>query len=177
MEGVAVASGVDKLIATLGMSGTIIVMCVIAFFVIREVKKANELTQKSVDTLNTFTENQIKELKSSTAAQIGKLSASTDEQIRNLSASVPDQLNGFRLSIESRLDKLQQMSDTRDKKIEERLEQAEKDIKYLGKDMVTKEMLYRETEGWRSEIQLVRNEINRLPFEILKLTEGRKNEK
>lgn len=166
MEGVAVASGVDKLIATLGMSGTIIVMCVIAFFVIREVKKANELTQKSVDTL-----------KKSTADQIKELSSSTDEQIKTLSASVPDQLNGFRLSIETRLDKLQQMSDTRDKKIEERLEQAEKDIKYLGKDMVTKEMLYRETEGWRSEIQLVRNEINRLPFEILKLTEGRKNEK
>lgn len=166
MEGMAVASGVDKLITTLGMSGTIIIMCVIAFFVIREVKKANEMTQKSVDTL-----------KSSTTDQIGKLRASTDEQIRSLSASVPDQLNGFRLSMESRLDKLQQMSDTRDKKIEERLEQAEKDIKYMGKDMVTKEMLYRETEGWRSEIQLVRNEINRLPFEILKLTEGRKNEK
>lgn len=166
MEGMAVASGVDKLITTLGMSGTIIIMCVIAFFVIREVNKANELTQESVDTL-----------KSSTTDQIKKLGASTDEQIRSLSASVPDQLNGFRLSMESRLDKLQQMSDTRDKKIEERLEQAEKDIKYLGKDMVTKEMLYRETEGWRSEIQLVRNEINRLPFEILKLTEGRKNEK
>ena len=100
-----------------------------------------------------------------------------DKKITDLSSRVPEQLNGFRLSIESRLDKLQEQSDNRDKKIEERLEQAEKDIKYLGRDMVTKEMLYKETEGWRCEIQSLGNQLNRLPFEILKLTQGRKDEK
>ncbi len=112
----AVASGVDKLITTLGMSGTIIVMCVIAFFVIREVKKANELT-------------------------------------------------------EQKLDNLQAHSDAKNKELVSRIEKAEKDIKFLEKDSVTKEMLYRETEGWRSEMQLVRAEISKLPFEILKLTQ------
>ena len=166
MEGMTVATGIDKLITTLGISGTLIIMGVIAFFVIREVKKANELTQKAVDALKT-----------ATASQIENLSKSTDKKITDLSSRVPEQLNGFRLSIESRLDKLQEQSDNRDKKIEERLEQAEKDIKYLGRDMVTKEMLYKETEGWRCEIQSLGNQLNRLPFEILKLTQGRKDEK
>ena len=144
MEGMAVVSTMDKVIATLGVSGTIIVMGVIAFFVIKEVKKANELTQKAVDSLKTSTANQIKELREST---------------------------------EKKIDELQAHSDAKDKELVSRIEKAEKDIKFLEKDSVTKEMLYRETEGWRSDIQLVRAEISKLPFEILKLTEGRKNEK
>lgn len=144
MEGLAVVSTMDKVIATLGVSGTIIVMGVIAFFVIKEVKKANEITQKAVDSLKTSTANQIKELREST---------------------------------EKKIDELQAHSDAKDKELVSRIEKAEKDIKFLEKDSVTKEMLYRETEGWRNEIQLVRAEISKLPFEILKLTEGRKNEK
>ena len=143
MEGLAVVSTMDKVIATLGVSGTIIVMGVIAFFVIKEVKKANEITQKAVDSLKTSTANQIKELREST---------------------------------EKKIDELQAHSDAKDKELVSRIEKAEKDIKFLEKDSVTKEMLYRETEGWRSEIQLVRAEISKLPFEILKLTEGRKKE-
>ena len=141
MEGMTVVSTVDKVLATLGISGTLIVMGVIAFFVIREVKKANELTQQAVDSLKTSTSNQITELKKST---------------------------------EKKIDELQAHSDAKDKEIVSRLELAEKDLKFLEKDAVTKEMLYRETEGWRSEIQLVRAEISKLPFEILKLTEGKK---
>lgn len=144
MEGMAVVSTMDKVLTTLGISGTLIVMGVIAFFVIKEVKKANELTQKAVDSLKTSTANQIKELRETT---------------------------------EKKFAALQEHSDAHDKAIEKRLEQAEKDIKFLEKDGVTKEMLYRETEGWRNEIQLVRAEISKLPFEILNLTEGRKNEK
>lgn len=144
MEGMAVVSTMDKVLTTLGISGTLIVMGVIAFFVIKEVKKANELTQKAVDSLKTSTANQNKELREST---------------------------------EKKFATLQEHSDAHDKAIEKRLEQAEKDIKFLEKDGVTKEMLYRETEGWRNEIQLVRAEISKLPFEILNLTEGRKNEK
>ena len=144
MEGITVATGVDKLLTTLGISGTLIVMGVIAFFVIKEVKKANELTQKAVDSLKSSTANQIKDLKDLT---------------------------------EKKISELQAHSDAKDKELVTRLEKAEKDIKFLEKDSVTKEMLYRETEGWRSEIQLVRAEISKLPFEILKLTEGRKNEK
>lgn len=152
MEGMAVATSIDKIITTLGMSGTLILMGVIAFFVIREVKKENNSTRCSFEGFK----------------------SSTDAQIRKLADSVPAQLNGFRESIEVRLDKLQEQSDARDRDIEKRLEKAEKDIKFLEKDFVTKEMLYRETEGWRSEIQLLGNQLNRLPFEILKLTEGRK---
>ena len=141
MEGMAVVTTLDKVLATLGMSGTLILMGVIAFFVIKEVKKANETTQKAVDSLKTSTANQINELKATT---------------------------------EKKIDDLQKHSDAKDKELISRVEKTEKDIKYLEQNGVTKEMLYRETEGWRSEIQLVRTEISKLPFEILKLTEGKK---
>lgn len=163
MEGLTVVSTMDKVLATLGISGTLIVMGVIAFFVIREVKKANENTQKAVDSLKTSTECQINELSETTATKITELKQSTEKQIKDLKAST-----------ESRFAELQKHSDEHDEAIEKRLDQAEKDIKYLEQNGVTKEMLYRETEGWRSEIQLVRAEISKLPFEILKLTEGKK---
>lgn len=131
MEGIAFASSIDTLLATFGISGTFVIMCIIAFFVVREVKKANEATQKAVSALKTSTEKKI--------------------------------------------DDLEEHSDKKDEALVARLEKAEKEIMYLSKDAVTKEMLYRETEGWRSEIQLVRTEISKLPFEILKLT--RKDEK
>lgn len=163
MEGMAVVTTLDKVLATLGVSGTIIVMGVIAFFVIKEVKKANELTQKAVDSLKTSTECQINELSETTATKITELKQSTEKQIKDLKTST-----------ENKFAELQKHSDEHDEAIEKRLDQAEKDIKYLEQNGVTKEMLYRETEGWRSEIQLVRTEISKLPFEILKLTEGKK---
>lgn len=141
MEGVAVVKNIDGLITAIGLPATIIILCVIAYFIVREVKKSNEATQKAVDSLKSSTSNQIKELKTAT---------------------------------EKKIDDLQAHFEAKDKEIVTRLEKAEKDIKFLEKDSVTKEMLYRETEGWRSEIQLVRAEINKLPFEILKLTEGSK---
>lgn len=166
MEGMAVVSTMDKVLTTLGISGTLIVMGVIAFFVIKEVKKANELTQKAVDSLKVSTANQIKELTDKTEKNIKELKQSTEAQIKDLKSST-----------EKKIDDLQKHSDEHDEAIEKRLDKAENDIKYLEQSGVTKEMLYKETEGWRSEMQLIRTDISKLPFEILRLTEGRKNEK
>ena len=163
MEGMAVVSTMDKVLTTLGISGTLIVMGVIAFFVIKEVKKANELTQKAVDSLKVSTANQIKELTDKTEKNIKELKQSTEAQIKDLKSST-----------EKKIDDLQKHSDEDDEAIEKRLEKAENDIKYLEQSGVTKEMLYKETEGWRSEMQLIRTDISKLPFEILKLTEGKK---
>ena len=163
MEGMAVISTMDKVLTTLGISGTLIVMGVIAFFVIKEVKKANELTQKAVDSLKVSTANQIKELTDKTEKNIKELKQSTEAQIKDLKSST-----------EKKIDDLQKHSDEHDEAIEKRLDKAENDIKYLEQSGVTKEMLYKETEGWRSEMQLIRTDISKLPFEILKLTEGKK---
>lgn len=163
MEGMAVVSTMDKVLTTLGISGTLIVMGVIAFFVIKEVKKANELTQKAVDSLKVSTANQIKELTDKTEKNIKELKQSTEAQIKDLKSST-----------EKKIDDLQKHSDEHDEAIEKRLDKAENDIKYLEQSGVTKEMLYKETEGWRSEMQLIRTDISKLPFEILRLTEGKK---
>ena len=60
-------------------------------------------------------------------------------------------------------------SDARDAEILSRLENAEKEIKYIERDFVTKTEHFKDTEGWRTEIQAVRAEVSRLPLEIIKL--------
>lgn len=130
MEGVAVATNIDKIITALGIPATLIILGVIAFFVIREVRKENELTRKTLDSLKSSTENKMNEL--------------------------------------------QKHSDEKDQEILDRLEKAEKEIKYIEHDYITKAEHYKDTEGWRSEIQGIRAEVTKLPLEILKLMKSEK---
>lgn len=125
MEGVAVAKGVEGLITLIGLPATIMILCVIAYFIIREVKKENEGTRASV--------------------------------------------SGFKTDVKKQLDDLKAHSDARDAETLSRMENAEKEIKYIERDFVTKTEHFKDTEGWRTEIQAVRTDVSRLPLEIIKL--------
>ena len=125
MEGVAVARGIEGLITVIGLPATIIILCLIAYFIIREVKKENEGTRAS--------------------------------------------FSGLKSDMKKQLDDLKAHSDARDAEILSRLENAEKEIKYIERDFVTKTEHFKDTEGWRTEIQAVRNDVSRLPLEIIKL--------
>ena len=125
MEGVAVARGVEGLITVIGLPATIIILCVIAYFVIREVKKESEGTRAS--------------------------------------------FSGLKADVKKQIDDLKAHSDARDAEILSRIEAAEKEIKYIERDFVTKTEHFKDTEGWRTEIQAVRGDVSRLPLEIIKL--------
>ena len=130
MEGVAVASNLDRIITALGIPATLIILGVIAFFIVREVRKENALTRESLD--------------------------------------------GLKKSTENKMNELQKHSDEKDQEILDRLEKAEKEIKYIEHDYITKAEHYKDTEGWRSEIQGIRAEVTKLPLEILKLMKSEK---
>ena len=125
MEGVAVARGVEGLITVIGLPATIIILCIIAYFVIREVKKESEGTRAS--------------------------------------------FSGLKADVKKQIDDLKAHSDARDAEILSRIEAAEKEIKYIERDFVTKTEHFKDTEGWRTEIQAVRGDVSRLPLEIIKL--------
>ena len=59
MEGVAVARGVEGLITVIGLPATIIILCLIAYFIIREVKKESEGTRASFLGLKTDMKKQL----------------------------------------------------------------------------------------------------------------------
>lgn len=125
MEGVAAAKSIEGLITAIGLPATIIVLGVIAFFIIREVKKENEATRKSI--------------------------------------------SSFKEETNKKFDELKAYSDERDKPLKEAIESLEKEVKYIQHDYVTKAEHYQDTEGWKTELQGIRQEVTKLPLEILKL--------
>ncbi|MGP1587295.1 MAG: hypothetical protein ACTTHG_03010 [Treponemataceae bacterium] len=125
MEGVVVAKSVEGLITVIGLPATIIILCVIGFFVILEVKKESKNSKASISELSS--------------------------------------------DVKQRFDNLQRYSDEKDKEILGRLEAAEKEIKFIERDYVTKTDHFKDTEGWRTEIQGVRRDVSNLPLEIIKI--------
>ena len=84
--------------------------------------------------------------------------------------NLPDLIaSGLKSDVKKQFDDLKAHSDARDAEILSRIEAAEKEIKYIERDFVTKTEHFKDTEGWRTEIQAVRGDVSRLPLEIIKL--------
>ena len=112
MEGVGVAGSVIDLFRAIGPLAGAVILIVIAYFIIREVKKENERTRKSVEGLK------------------GSFCKRMDDQ-------------------------------------DEVIKALEDEVKYIQKEYITKEDHYRDTEGWKTEIQGVRKDMGELPLKIL----------
>ena len=131
MDGVGVASSVLDLFKAIGPLAGVIILIVIAYFIIREIKKENERTRKTSEALNDKISNAFEELKSDFSQQF----SCHEESIRAM----------------------------------------EKEIKYIQKEYITKEDHYRDTEGWKTEIQGVRKDMGELPLKILTALKDSKN--
>lgn len=125
MEGASAANTVNNLITALGLPATVIILGVIAFFVIREVRQENASTRKSIES--------------------------------------------FKNETSKKIDELKKHSDERDEALTTRFEKLEKEVKFIQHDYMTKAEHYQDTEGWKTEVQGIRQEVSKLPIEILKL--------
>lgn len=72
------------------------------------------------------------------------------------------------------IDRLRAENAERDEKIIGRVESLEQEVKFVQRDYITKAEHYQDTEGWKTEIQGIRQEVAKLPLEILKLTNMKK---
>ncbi|MBQ0167251.1 MAG: hypothetical protein KBT02_09110 [Treponema sp.] len=125
MEGASAANTINNLITALGLPATVIILGVIAFFVIREVRQENASTRKSIES--------------------------------------------FKNETSKKIDELKKHSDERDEALTARFEKLEKEVKFIQHDYMTKAEHYQDTEGWKTEVQGIRQKVSELPIEILKL--------
>lgn len=142
MEGMGIAKEIAGLVTAIGLVPTLIILGIIAFFIIREVKKENLATRNAVAGLEQKTGSQIEALKKDTAQKIEELKSHSDEK---------------------------------DKAITERFVALEKDVKFIQLDYISKEQHYQDTEGWKAETQGIRQEVTKLPLEILKIINSTKD--
>lgn len=142
MEGMGIAKEIAGLVTAIGLVPTLIILGIIAFFIIREVKKENAATRNAVAGLEQKTGAQIEALKKDTAQKIEELKAHSDEK---------------------------------DNAITERFVALEKEVKFIQLDYISKEQHYQDTEGWKAETQGIRQEVTKLPLEILKIINSTKD--
>lgn len=142
MEGMGIAKEIAGLVTAIGLVPTLIILGIIAFFIIREVKKENLATRNAVAGLEQKTGAQIEALKKDTAQKIEELKSHSDEK---------------------------------DKAITERFVALEKEVKFIQLDYISKEQHYQDTEGWKAETQGIRQEVTKLPLEILKIINSTKD--
>lgn len=64
---------------------------------------------------------------------------------------------------------LRDHSDKKDAEMTERMEKLECDIRYVEHEYMTKKQHYQDTEGWKTEIQTLRQDMNRIPYELMHL--------
>lgn len=62
-------------------------------------------------------------------------------------------------------------------KITEQLLLLGKEIDYIGSAYIPKEQHYKDIEGWKAEINYLRKETSRMPYELMKLLMQQKGEK
>lgn len=62
-------------------------------------------------------------------------------------------------------------------KITEQLSLLGKEIDYIGSAYIPKEQHYKDIEGWKAEINYLRQETSRMPYELMKLLVQKEGEK
>ncbi len=79
-------------------------------------------------------------------------------------------------SFSKKLDYQDKKIDAVEKAVEAKITDMENSIKYIEREYLTKEQHYKDIEGWKTEVQSLHNQINRLPLEMVKVMQGMKGD-
>lgn len=100
--------------------------------------------------------------------KINQSISSLKESIENVKNKSDDADKHIRIAFDKQFDK-----------ITEQLTLLGREIDYIGSAYIPKEQHYKDIEGWKAEINYLRKETSRMPYELMKLLmqqNGEKNE-
>lgn len=92
MEGVSVATSIFDLFKIIGPIATVLILCVIAYFIIREIKKENERTRNSVSSVK----KEMSEMKEEFTAAQRKFEENMEEKAKCQDENIKEIQNDIR---------------------------------------------------------------------------------
>lgn len=98
--------------------------------------------------------------------KINQSISSLKESIENVKKKSDDADKHIRVAFEKQFDK-----------ITEQLTLLGREIDYIGSAYIPKEQHYKDIEGWKAEINYLRKETSRMPYELMRLLMQQRGEK
>ena len=151
------------LISEIGIIPTFLLVGVALFFIFKENKKTMTGLGASIDKLRESTFDGIDKLKDELESQhrrhserMDKIEESISTSIDNLHQNTDENFRQFRAEIEDR-----------DRRQDARMDAIEKELKFIGREYVSKEQHFNDTEGWKANLDNLRRDLSEIPLKMI----------
>lgn len=153
------------LISDIGLIPTILIVSVALFFLHKEIKKALAGLGSSVDKLRESSSSALANFKAEVEAQEQR----EDERMDRIENTFSSSMEKMRLSTEESLRLLKSEIEERNVRQDARMDALEKELKFIGREYVSKEQHFNDTEGWKSNLDSIRRDLAEMPIKMITL--------
>lgn len=154
-----------KLISDIGLIPTILIVSVALFFLHKEIKKSLTGLGSSIDKLRESSTSSLAKFKAEVEAQEQK----ENERMERMEKSISSSMEKMRLSTEDSLRLLKNEIEERNVRQDARMDALEKELKFIGREYVSKEQHFNDTEGWKSNLDSIRRDLAEMPIKMITL--------
>lgn len=151
------------LISEIGLIPTLLLMSLALFFIFKENKKTMTGLGVSIEKLKESTSSSIEKLKEEIKSQhqrhserMDKIEETISTSIDNLHQKTEENFRQFRAEIEDR-----------DRRQDARMDAIEKELKFIGREYVSKEQHFNDTEGWKANLDNLRRDLSEIPLKMI----------
>lgn len=153
------------LISDIGLIPTILIVSVALFFLHKEIKKSLTGLGTSIDKLRDSSSASLSKLK----AEVESQELRQNEKLEKIEKSFESGIEKIRLSTEESLRLLKSEIEERNVRQDARMDALEKELKFIGREYVSKEQHFNDTEGWKSNLDSLRRDLAEIPIKMITL--------
>lgn len=151
------------LISEIGIIPTFLLVGVALFFIFKENKKTvtglgtsiDKLRESAFDSLSKLKKD-VEELQEKNYERIDKIESAITAEINHLHQRTEENFRQFRAEIEDR-----------DRRQDARMDAIEKELKFIGREYVSKEQHFNDTEGWKANLDNLRRDLSEIPLKMI----------
>lgn len=159
------AKNLLEVISDIGLLPTILIVSVALFFLHKEIKKALDSLGGSIDKLRQTSSDSLAKFKEDVEAQEER----EHDRMDRMEKTFNDGMEKMRLSTESSLRVLKGELEERNLRQDAKMDALEKELKFIGREYVSKEQHFNDTEGWKSNLDSIRRDLAEIPIKMITL--------
>lgn len=153
------------LISEIGIIPTFLLVALALFFIFKENKKTMTGLGNSIDKLRESTQDSIDKLSGELESQHKRHSSRMDKIEESLSAGI----DSLHKKTEENFRQFRAEIEDRDRRQDARMDAIEKELKFIGREYVSKEQHFNDTEGWKANLDDLRRDFAEFPLKIIQI--------
>lgn len=154
-----------SLVSEIGLIPTILLVGVALFFIHKEIKKTLSSLDGGLGRLREDTSASLSAIRSKMEERESLQEARMDGLERTMNSG----LQQLREDSERSRKELRKDLEDRDHRQDSRIESIEKELKFISREYVTREQHYNDTEGWKSHLDSLSQDLADMPLKMIAL--------